>query len=144
MLFWQGIWPWKWLFNTTWTSIKTRLSLSCKCELVGVHFPINNHRRKNMHKLQGLVSTKWTSWHLSNHRMIHVYCRTLRSGQNNQRSLCDTRLGALESLWAKATNGRPEGQDMNDKLTQDVWLWQKRRLKVEWNRKKKLNHLCLP
>lgn len=90
-----------------------------------------------MQKAAGLGrNTKWTSWHLSDQRMIHVYCGTLRSGQNNQRSLYDTRRGAGASPWAKATNGRPVGEDTKDEITQDVSLWQKQEKIKSWMTKK--------
>lgn len=58
--------------------------------------------------LQGLVSAQSEHRDTSDHRMIHVSFGTLRSGQNNQRSPCDTRVRATASTEAKATNGRQE------------------------------------
>lgn len=65
--------------------------------------------------------TKWTSWHCSDHWMIHVCFGNLRSGQNNQRSLCDSRLRATTSLMAKTANVRQGGRRHKDGQITRTW-----------------------
>lgn len=82
---------------------------------MGVWFPMCNHRQENIPGLQGWVSAQ--SEHSDTDRqMIHDCVGTLRSGQNNPRSLSDTSLGATTSVRAKAMDGRRGGRRHNEQL----------------------------